>query len=307
MRVAVAALVPLALLAAVASALIARGHGHHAAAVPVARLPASSCARPALPFTGAIVAPPQSRSLAALAASGFRPRVVVSYAAFGDAFNLAQVDAAEHVHALSVVQLDPRHAALTAITSGHYDAYLRSYARAVRAWGCPIVLSFGHEMNGNWYPWGWKHTPAAVFVAAWRHIVTVFRSEHAANVTWMWTANRYGGDRRMSSPVPWWPGNAYVNWVGVDGYYYSADETFGFLFSRVLKVIRHLTDDPVVIAETGAAPSAGQAAKIAALFAGAKSARIAGVIYFDLSGHKDWALSGPALAAFRKAAGRYLG
>ena len=75
------------------------------------------------------------------------------------------------------MQIDPTGVSLTAIASGHYDAYLRSYASAVKAFGRQVILSFGHEMNGSWYSWGYRHTSPAVFVAAWRHIVTVFRTE----------------------------------------------------------------------------------------------------------------------------------
>ena len=44
----------------------------------------------------------------------------------------------------------------------------------MRAFGEPVALSFGHEMNGDWYPWGTKQTTAASFVAAWRHIYDLF-------------------------------------------------------------------------------------------------------------------------------------
>jgi hypothetical protein len=72
---------------------------------------------------------------------------------------------------------------------GAADSYLRSYAAAVAAFGFPVILSFGHEMNGNWYSWGDGHTAPATFVAAWRHIVQVFRAEKAANVTWLWAGH----------------------------------------------------------------------------------------------------------------------
>jgi len=70
---------------------------------------------------------------------------------------------------------------------GQLCTYLRSYADAVIAFGHPVILSFGHEMNGTWYSWGYGHPPPATFVAAWRHIVRIFRAAGAANVTWLWT------------------------------------------------------------------------------------------------------------------------
>ena len=74
------------------------------------------------------------------------------------------------------MQINPKDVSLAAIASGHYDSYLRSYAEAVRSYRGPVILSFGHEMNGSWYSWGYRHTSPAVFVAAWRHIVTLFRA-----------------------------------------------------------------------------------------------------------------------------------
>ena len=45
----------------------------------------------------------------------------------------------------------------------------------------PVILSFGHETNGNWYSWAYRHaSQQAAFVAAWRHIVSVFRTIGAA-------------------------------------------------------------------------------------------------------------------------------
>ena len=57
---------------------------------------------------------------------------------------------------------------LASIAVGHYDAYLRTYAHAVRTFRCRVVLSFGHEMNGSWYSWGRPQTSPATFIAAWR-------------------------------------------------------------------------------------------------------------------------------------------
>ena len=79
-------------------------------------------------------------------------------------------------------------------------------------------------MNAPWYSWGYGHVRPSVFVAAWRHIVTLFRSEGADNVTWLWTLNQ---DRPGTGPVAaWWPGASYVTWVGIDGYYFRPSDTF---------------------------------------------------------------------------------
>ena len=91
---------------------------------------------------------------------------------------------------------------IAAIASGRYDGYLSAYAEAVRAYRHPVILSFGHEMNGTWYSWGYRHTSPAVFVAAWRHIVTLFRALGARNVTWLWTVNIVNDTQHGRIPPP---------------------------------------------------------------------------------------------------------
>jgi hypothetical protein len=242
-------------------------------------------------------------------AIGRQPNVVLYYSQWLEPFNKGfATEAADH-GAVALVQIGPRNISLKSIASGRYDAYLRSYASAVKAFGAQVILSFGHEMNGYWYPWGYTHTSPAVFVAAWRHIVTVFREQGATNVIWLWTVNIIGVPNRIPEPSPWWPGNSYVTWVGIDGYYWHSTTEFASLFGPTIDIVRELTSDPILIAETGAAPSAGQAAKIADLFAGVYTFGLLGFVYYDDNAVSDaapseavnWRLSNPAvLTAFRQ-------
>jgi mannan endo-1,4-beta-mannosidase len=200
------------------------------------------------------------------------------------------------------VQIDPTGISLTAIASGQYDAYLRAYAAAVRAFGHRVIISFGHEMNATWYPWGYGHASPAAFVAAWRHIVTVFRAGGARNVTWLWTVNVIDRHIGIPSPARWWPGRSYVDWVGIDGYYSKPSWQFAALFGPTIKAVRALTLDPVLISET-AAPAANQPAKIADLFAGIRAYGLLGFVWFDANKAQDWRISSPAaFAAFRRGA-----
>jgi hypothetical protein len=250
--------------------------------------------------------PSSSTGLASFGAqTGKAPNVAVYYSGWQEPFQskFARQLAARKVTPL--VQIDPTGISLSAITHGQYNNYLAAYAQSVRSFGHPVIISFGHEMNGNWYSWGNGRTSAADFVAAWRHIVKVFRSWGAYNVTWLWTVNSLaGGPGQAASPQAWWPGASYVTWVGIDGYYYYPDESFSTLFGTTVSAVRGFTSDPVLITETGADPASGQAATIPRLFAGARSAGLLGVVYFDAKGYRDWRLTGhtAALSAFGKSA-----
>jgi Glycosyl hydrolase family 26 len=240
------------------------------------------------------------------AATGISPDVVTYYSSWGEPFQARFAGSVAKHGAVPLVQINPLNIRLAAISSGQYDRYLSSYAEALRTYGHPVILSFGHEMNGSWYSWGFKHTAPAVFVAAWRHIVEQFRRLGVRNVTWMWTINVIHTNRRIPSPAPWWPGTSYVNWVGMDGYYYDPSWTFTSLFGPTIAVVRELTHDPILIAETAAAPATIQPAKIADLFQGVRTYGLLGFVWFDVSHPEQWALNSPAaISALRRGAKSY--
>jgi hypothetical protein len=233
------------------------------------------------------------------APTGVTPNLDLYYIGWGEQFQADFARQAARRGAVPLIQIDPENVKVAGIAAGWYDKYLISYARAVRAYGGPVILSFGHEMNGFWYPWGHRHTSPADFVAAWRHIVTVFRLLRASNVTWLWTVNIVGKGRGIADPAPWWPGSPYVTWIGIDGYYRKRSWTFASLFGPTVKAVHMLTRHPIpiLIAETGAAPWADQPGKIADLFRGIRSYGLLGFVWFDA---KKWRLQGKAAAdAFR--------
>jgi mannan endo-1,4-beta-mannosidase len=242
-------------------------------------------------------------------ATGVRPRLVVYYSGWMESFQADFAATAAKHGAVPIVQMDPDNVSVAAIAQGQYDAYLISYAKAVRAYGKPVILSFGHEMNGTWYSWGYGHTSPVTFVAAWRHIVTLFRAHGAGNVTWMWTVNIIKTKNgHIPSPGPWWPGRSYVTWVGIDAYYLQPSWEFVPIFGPTIVAVRELTGDPILIAETSAPPAGNQAAKIKDLFAGIRTYGLLGFVWFDAIAYsRDYRLSGAeAIAAFRQGAKTYV-
>jgi mannan endo-1,4-beta-mannosidase len=236
-------------------------------------------------------------------AIGREPNVVSSYSSWLEPFQAKFAEAAARRGAVPIIQINPDHVSLAAIAAGRYDRYLNSYAATIRSYGKPVILGFGHEMNGWWYSWGYSHTPASEFVAAWRHIVDVFHGQGAGNVTWLWTINVIASSSNIRGPGPWWPGSAYVTWVGIDGYYLKRSWTFASLFGPTIKAVRDLTPDPILISETGAAPASDKPAKISDLFTGIREYGLLGIVWFDERGYRDWRLDdSSALTAFRQGA-----
>jgi hypothetical protein len=245
-------------------------------------------------------------------ATGVKPTILVYYSPWNEPFSTSFAQTAWDHDAYVLVQLQPNGVTLSSIAAGGSDTYLRSFADAVVAVGHPVILSFGHEMNGTWYSWGYGHASPAMFVAAWRHVVRLFRAAGAANVTWLWTVNSIQG--ASSSLSQWWPGAAWVNWTGIAGYYSRATDTFGSVFGSTIADIRTFSSAPLLISETAVGTTTDRESQIDALFAGVRAERLAGVVWFDEAQHaglyhQDWRLEDDpyALAAFTAAVATYLG
>lgn len=253
-------------------------------------------------YVGAVVYRPQQVTLPQfIKLTGIRPSIIEYYVDFGSTLNMARAAMIYQASAFPLVQIDPYHTSLRAIAQGRYDAYLRAQARAVARFRCPIAVSFGHEMNGTWYSWGLTHVSPAIFVSAWRHIGDVFASAGTRNVIWVWTVNRVSPG---ASPLrEWWPGQRYVDWVGLDGYYRTPKSTYTQIFGWTLREVRGLTHDPILITETAVPRTGSQVAQIGDLFRGARSSGLFGVVWFNVNAKRRWTLGGrpsSALTEFRK-------
>jgi mannan endo-1,4-beta-mannosidase len=179
---------------------------------------------------------------------------------------------------------------LSVIASGGFDGYVRRYAGEVRAYGGPLFLEPFHEMNGNWYPWGGtvNRNTAVDYIDAWRHVHDIFRQQGATNVTWTWTVNRDSvPDTAANQADRYWPGSAYVDWVGLDAYNWGPAplrqwRTVAQTFDPSLAALSGF-GKPIIIAETGCVEKGGdKAAWISTLFAGLTDA------YRDVVGAAVW-------------------
>jgi hypothetical protein len=224
--------------------------------------------------------PPNYRTIEEFAnAVGREPDLVGYYSLWAEPFALSFADSMHTHGSVPLVQIDPGDVPASAIASGSYDAYLSSYAEAVRAYGHPVVIGFGPEMNADWWTYGDTHTPAATFVAAWRHVVTLFRALGAGNVTWLWTV---AADRVGTGPISsWWPGANYVTWVGIDGFYNKPSDTFSSVFGKTIGQVRILTAKPILLSETGVARDASQLFNIPDLFNGTARHGLLGLVWLD--------------------------
>jgi beta-mannanase len=199
---------------------------------------------------------------------------------------------------------------LAAIAGGSFDPYLTRWATEVKSWGHLLLLRFAHEMNGNWYPWaeGVNGNTAGQYVAAYRHVHDIFQQVGATNVQWVWSPNTIMDGAPALSEL--YPGDAYVNWLGVDGYNWGSSaswaswQTFGQVFGQTLTQLRQLSHRPIMIGETSSSEIGGSKAQwIQQFFSGlGANPDIRAFIWFNLNKETDWRIqsSSAAQSAFAR-------
>ncbi|MFN2543894.1 MAG: glycoside hydrolase family 26 protein, partial [Actinomycetota bacterium] len=154
-------------------------------------------------------------------------------------------------------------APLDQVLSGSDDAMIRDRADGLKALGHQVFLRWGYEMNGTWFPWAGSPDK---FVAAWKHIHDIFTGEGANNVVWVWAPN--WEDRPGKAWNHWtnyYPGNAYVDWVGIDGFNWGATQGWSH-WTDIEDMLPGLYQDyhrrkPIMVAETASVEQGGDKAQ----------------------------------------------
>ena len=136
---------------------------------------------------------------------------------------------------------------LVDIANGVYDSSLSAFNSSVAAWGHPLLLTFGHEMNGNWYPWGYQSFTPAQWIAAWDHVTSII---NAPNVTWVWAPNINTSAYHPLSA--YWPGSRHVGMCGLDGYLSNSTDTWSNTIAPSVAALQSVCRwKPWILAETG--------------------------------------------------------
>jgi endoglucanase len=224
----------------------------------------------------------------------------------------------------------PSGGVLDAIVAGQADARLAAVAQGIRSVGSLVMLEPGWEMNGNWsYAWqgvmnGSDAGAPAKYVAAWRHLVDVFRAQGATNVRWVFNPNVGNALTHTASGATSWnwyanyyPGDAYVDYVGAHGFngpsvwggsWQSFDTmTNGAGADYMLSdLATRYPTKPIIIGEF--ATQEGSAGEKAQWIADAyqrlrANPRVVGAVWFNANKEADWRVdSSPAsLQAFQAA------
>ncbi len=171
---------------------------------------------------------------------------------------------------------------------------ITTFAQQIKEWGYPIMLSTSGEMNGDWAAWsgaknfglncdqtydqtkdlygqyeggcadpiiGCADGPER-YRDMYRHIHDIFSEAGVTNITWIWVVNHASFPSETDAPwnhlTNYYPGDNYVDVIGVDGYNWGDCRdnwnTFPEVFSTTLEIIRSTyPHKPVIIGEFASA------------------------------------------------------
>jgi len=164
---------------------------------------------------------------------------------------------------LPMVGFQP-HKTLTSLSAANITmedkTHLEEAATQMRAYGAPVLIRLCSEFNGNWNTYyGDTKEEAKGFVEGWQNVVKIFREKGAHNALFVWDPNVWGGANTInplvadSSGVNWFPGDAYVDYLGLDGYWKHGETytTPSSLFMASYEALCAASKRPLIICETG--------------------------------------------------------
>ncbi len=169
---------------------------------------------------------------------------------------LAGVNTIRARGAVPLITMGPTGVSLASVAAGTYDTQYTTWFTQAAAWGHPFFLRWAAEMNAADNDWGTASgnpfsNTAADFVAAWRHVHALAVAAGATNISWVWCPNVDFTGATPFSQV--YPGDAYVDWTGLDGYNRSSpgsSKTFSTVFlSSYTQLLALATSKPIMIAE----------------------------------------------------------
>ncbi len=197
-------------------------------------------------------------------------------------------------------------------SSGKHDAYLDQIAAAASSYPYDVYVRPWPEMNGDWQEFqptadGSRRYAGtfAEFRSAWQHVVTYLRDRGATNLKWVFnpTTDTYAETTHVNKI---WPGAAYVDVLGLDGFNWGQDSSWGrwlsfrSIFAEQYKRLTALHPTaPVWLCEVSSkepkvndgAPvdqSHRKADWVRAMMADTSMPRIRAVIWFQALKERDW-------------------
>lgn len=161
---------------------------------------------------------------------------------------------------------------LNSILDGKWDSYIDAWAVSARDYKRPLLVAWGLEMNGTWFPWSGtfygagKPAPSGkpnewmgpeLYKKAYRYVVDRVRKQGASNILWVFHANNYSyPNEDWNRMIAYYPGPDYVDFLAMSAYgkqfrtepWVTPSDTFSYSYNELAALD---PSKPIMLAEWG--------------------------------------------------------
>lgn len=203
------------------------------------------------------------------------------------------------------------------ILKGGYDLYLNDFAHQAKTFNQPFIIRFAHEMNLQRYHWGTSEKEFGpkspdIYQQIFRYVVNLFRRSGANQVLWAFCPNAesvpnmtYDSTAGWNNPRAYYPGDDYVDILGMDGYNWgttqtvekhgwkSSWKTFEDIFFPIYRELNAIAPQkPLFVFETACADQGGVKSKwIVDAFQTLNKWNVQGIAWFQVQKEIDWRIN----------------
>ncbi len=159
------------------------------------------------------------------------------------------------------------------IVAGHWDAYIDEWADGAQAFAKPLLVTWGLEANGSWFPWSGVFYGGGEIIGeaegrtlyagpelvkkANRYVIDRVRARGVDNILWGFHANNASlPQESWNIMANYYPGDAYVDWLGLSAYgklnRSDGSPTFNEVLEDAYPALHQINPDkPMILAEWG--------------------------------------------------------
>ncbi|OGZ68628.1 MAG: hypothetical protein A3D35_01230 [Candidatus Staskawiczbacteria bacterium RIFCSPHIGHO2_02_FULL_34_9] len=223
---------------------------------------------------------------------GKKPSLYAIFINFKEPFPYQTANYLKYNNQTILIYLEQSGVTVDDIIAGKHDSYINELASDIKNYEGQVMLAPLHEMNGNWDPWGGtvgKNTPSKL-IAEWRHLRDVFDKNEVKNVKWVFNVNNESvPDKPENDISAYYPGDNYVDIVGVDGFNFSNKwQSYDEMFSKSIEKLS-VYNKPIYILSFASAEGPKKADWMKDSFSKIYSdQRIKGWIWFNEKKEENW-------------------
>ncbi len=155
--------------------------------------------------------------------------------------------------------------------NGDFDAALTQWCQAAASVNSPLLVEFGTEVNGNWFPWNGQYNGGAAatgygdptladgperFRDTYRHVIDLCDAAGASNITWFFHVDAYSQpDSSWNRMANYYPGDAWIDWLGLSVYGPQTPgetlQSFTEILGDAYPEISAISNKPIAVLEWG--------------------------------------------------------